>query len=81
MYLYYRKIQKRETGDGELTEKNKLQWIGIPDDHRWLKVFFRNQITPENLKMAAPAQAAQGKETMWNPIYRRPKRQSQNSTL
>lgn len=64
MYLYCRKIQKDKQETDEPTEKNKLQRVGVLDDHKYLKIFSRCQITLENLKMPPPAsQAAQGKET------------------
>lgn len=62
--LYCRKIQRDKQEVDELKDNNEVQWVGVPDDHRWLNIFSRWQITLENLKMvAAPVQAAQGKET------------------
>lgn len=62
--LYCRKIQRDKQETDKLTEKDKLQWVCIPDEHKWLKIFSRCQITPENLKMVvAAAHAVRGKGT------------------
>lgn len=47
----------------KLPETQTTKGWGTPDEHKWLKIFPRCEITPENLKIAVTAaQAAQGKE-------------------